>query len=365
MQRRDFLTAVGPAALGLSLLRRPPQPAGATKSLLVLGGTNFVGPAIVAEALARGHTVSLFNRGITRPELFPEIEKLRGRRSVPGSDLQASDLQALGNGRRWDAVIDVWPERSALVDETARLLRDRTDYYHYVSSIAVYDDFSAPGIAEDHAVRSGPVGSYGAEKAAGEQAVRTAFEDRHGITRCPAIVGPRDPGASYHYWLRRLATRGEVLCPGPGDDPVQTLDVRDLGQWVVDSVETTRVGTFNLTGPWPPLTMRSLLEATATAIGSEATLTWVDADFLRQDHGVLSFTEVPLWAPRDEDEGFAQIDGRRAIDAGATYRDPGETALASWRWFRSHFFKDVFFPFQGMGLAESREDEILRAWHGR
>jgi 2'-hydroxyisoflavone reductase len=310
--------------------------------------------------MGRGHEVTLFNRGITRPDLFPAIEKLRGVRSAG-----ASDLRSIAGSRRWDAVIDVWPEDRTLVEETAALLRERTDYYFYVSSIAVYDDFSSPGLNESAAVQTDPVGSYGVEKAAAERVVRSAFAGRHGIARCPAILGPYDPGTSYHYWLRRMATGTEVLCPGSGADPVQTIDVRDLSRWVLDSIETVRDGTFNLTGAWPPRSMRDLLEATAEGVRSSATLTWVDADYLRRDHQIQSFSEMPLWAPLDEDEGFNQIDGRAAINVGAAYRDITETASDSWRWFQSHFFKDVSFPYQGTGISAEREQEILRAWHSR
>lgn len=359
MLRRDFLALLGAAPLGVHV----PAPVASgrpvrAQRILVLGGTNFVGPAVVDAALARGHEVTLFNRGVTRPHLFPALEKLRGLRRAGGSD-----LSALGGSRRWDAVVDVWPEHRALVRETVDLLRNRTDRYAYVSSIAAFSDFGSPGLDENGPVRSGPAGSYGAEKAAAEQVVRTAFAGRHLVARCHAIVGPYDPGVAYHYWLRKLATREEVLCPGTGDDPVQTIDVRDLAAWIIGSIEAGRSGTYNLTGPWPPRTMRDLLTATARGIGSSARLTWVDADVLRHAHGVASFSDMPLWAPLDEDAGFYQIDGRAALAAGADYRDPAVTAADSWRWFRSHFFKDVTFPLQGAGISDEREDEILRAWH--
>ncbi len=356
MRRRDFLGALGAAAL----LPHPgdaDSPPRAPKRLLVLGGTNFVGPAVVSEAMARGHEVTLFNRGITRPHLFPELEKLRGTRSATGGG-----LGALEGARRWDAVIDVWPEQRGLVEETAALLRDRTDYYAYVSSIAVYSDFSGPGMDETARVRAGPPGEYGVEKAAAEAAVRAAYPGRHAIVRCPAIVGPYDPGSSYHFWLRRLANRDEVLCPGSGLDPVQIVDVRDVARWTLDSVDASRPGTFNLTGPWPPRTMRDFLTETADAVGAAARLTWVDADFLRRDQGVYSFSDMPLWAPLDEDEGFFQISGEAALEAGASYRPVADTARASWAWFRSHFFKDVVFPLHGSGIAAEREDAILAAW---
>ncbi len=359
LNRRDFLGAAAAAAT-LGACDWQVRRSASTQKILVLGGTNFVGPAIVAEATTRGHEVTLFNRGITRPELFTDLEALRGTRRIVGSD-----LRSLEGRRRWDTVIDVWPEHRALVEETTALLRDRVDYYAYVSSIAVYTDFSTPGIVEDAPVHSGPPWWYGSEKAAAEAAVQRAFEGRYDVARCPAIVGPRDPGAGYHFWLRRLASRDEVLCPGSGHDPVQVLDVRDLATWMLDGVEARRPGTYNLTGPWPPPTLRQFLTATAAGIVSSSQLTWVDGDFLRRDQGLHSFTDLPFWAPLDEDEGFFQIDGRAALRAGATYRRVEETAAAAWRYYQSHFFKDTTFPYQHTGISQEREDAVLRAWHAR
>lgn len=358
MHRREFLVAaacgIAGGLAGCSPVRRGPR---RTKRILVLGGTNFVGPAIVERAVAAGHEVTLFNRGITRPHLFPDLEKLVGNRAVDGGD-----LSALQGARRWDAVIDVWPYRSALVEQTARLLADRADHYFYCSSIAVYRDFSTPGLTETSAVHVDDPGWYGGEKVLAEQAVAKHFPTSHGIARCHAILGPRDDGHAYHYWLRRLATEDHVLAPGTGRDPVQYVDVRDVAEWAVGGIETNRVGTYNLTGPAEPLTLRNFLERSRSGIDSRADLVWVDADFLRQTHGVASFTDLPLWAPLDEDEGFYQVDGSKAIADGMSYRPVEQTARDAWRWHRSHFFRDSTFPLGGFGMAREREQAILDAW---
>ncbi len=361
MRRRDFLmVGAASAASALSGCATHFRGTESPQRILVLGGTNFVGPAIVEEALAAGHEVTLFNRGITRPHLFPGLEKLRGERSIDGSDLSSLD-----GGRRWDAVIDVWPWRSGLVEETARLLADRTDYYYFCSSIAVYRDFSRAGLDESAPVHDNDPGWYGGEKALAEQTVRRYFPDAHGISRCHAILGPRDDGHFLHYWLRRMASFDEVLAPGSGADPVQYVDVRDVAAWIVACVESERVGTYNLTGPVPAMRLRDFLEQSRAAIGSDARLTWVDADFLRREQAVQSFTDLPLWAPLDEDAGFYQIDGSKALGDGIGYRPLASTARDAWRWHRSHFFRDIVFPVGGIGLARGREEEILAAWHAR
>lgn len=226
----------------------------------------------------------------------------------------------------------------------------------------MYRDFSRPGIDETAPVHLNDPGWYGGEKAIAERIVMREFPDRAGISRCHAILGPRDDGVAFHYWLRRLAQGGDVLAPGSGEDPVQCVDVRDVAAWIVNCVEARRAGVHNLSGPEPPLTLRQFLETSREALGSTAGLVWVDADFLRRDMGVRSFTDLPLWAPLDEDAGFYRIDGSKAIAAGLRYRPLADTARDAWRWYRSHFFRDVSFPVAGFGLARDREREILAAW---
>lgn len=359
MNRRTFVGLSVAASAGTLLSGCLSTPTTASrKKLLILGGTNFVGPALVERAIERGHEVTLFNRGITRPHLFPSVEKLRGNRQLEGGDLTALEGQ-----RRWDAVIDVWPEHSGLVQKTADLLADRTEYYFFCSSIAVYTDFSSPNISETASTHVDAPGWYGGEKAVAEQLIEARFPDRFGISRCHAILGPRDNGVAFHYWLRRLAQHDEVLAPGSGEDPVQYVDVRDVAAWIIDCVEQKRAGVHNICGPPEPLTFRAFLEGSGAAIGSGARLEWVDPDFLRDEQGVRSFTDLPLWAPLDEDAGFYQINGSKATASGATYRPLADTARDAWHWYQSYFFKDTTFPVSGLGLSREREEEVLTAWH--
>jgi 2'-hydroxyisoflavone reductase len=357
MERRSFLRLAAASALtaplaGCAFTAESSRP----RRLLVLGGTNFVGPAVVERAVQRGHEVTLFNRGLTRPDLFPQLEALRGERALGGGD-----LSALAGPRRWDAVIDVWPEHSALVDSTARLLSDRVDYAFFVSSIAVYTDFSRPGLTEDSAVHRDDPGWYGGEKVLAEQALARAFPGRAGVARCHAILGPRDDGSAYPYWLRRLARPQPVIAPGAGDDPVQFVDVRDVARWIVDCVEQRRDGVHNLTGPAEPHTFRAFLEGTRDALQRDAELVWMDADWLR-GQGVRSFDDMPLWAPLDEDAGFQQIRSDKALAAGLQLRPLAETARDGWSWLASPAFDG---PASGQGLSRAREEALLAAWAAR
>ncbi len=324
--------------------------------LLVLGGTNYVGPAIVSRARAAGHSVTLFNRGITRPYLFTEIERLRGdrRQGIDG-------LATLVDRRTWDAVIDVWPADEALVRDTARLLADRVGYYFYISSIAVYRSFLEPGVPEDAPMRREENG-YGGAKARCEDVVAKTFPGRFGIARCPPVFGPMDPGSSLHYWLRSFSRRPRVLAPSAGQSAMQLIDVGDVAQWTINAIETKQVGVYNvMTDPMP---YRDFLTAAHRAVDSKAKTVWVDETLLRSE-GVQAFTDLPLWIPAGEDPGFFRISNAKAKGAGLRCQPLETTLAAAWRWYRSAFFDDTTFPANGMGISEQRHDALLQAWASR
>ena len=348
MDRREFLISAaattGSIVTGVEAQREKP------KKILVVGGTNFVGAAIVDEALARGHDVTLFNRGITRPYLYPGVEKLIGDRYG-----EPADLAALHGTRSWDAVIDVWPEEERPVRELATLLGDRTDYYYFVSSIAVYRDFGQPEMSESAETRLGEDG-YGGEKARTEKWLAQQFPDRYGVARCPSIFGPRDPGSSLHYWLRSLYNRQEIIGPGDGSDPVQFVDCRDVAAWVINCTEQQRVGVYNTTGA--TISFREYLAHCKTAVQSDCQISWLSGDFL-YEQDVEAFVELPLWFPEEEDPGFFRISSEMARRDGFRTRQPSETLRDAWTWYRSAFFNSTTFPHNGWGLSPERQDQLL------
>ncbi len=316
--------------------------------ILVLGGTKFLGRAFVEHALARGHELTLFNRGQTNPELFPEAEKVHGDREV--------SLDALA-GHEWDVAVDVasWLPRVTRVAVDA--LRESVDRYVYVSSISVYEPFAEPpvegnAVAETDSTEE-TLENYGAFKAQCEQIVLDAFGDRALVVRPGLIVGPHDPSDRFTYWPRRVAEGGEVLAPGSPDDPVQFIDVRDLGEWMVRLVEDGATGVFNATGE--PLAFGSFLEQARDALGSDATFTWIPAAELLEA-GVGPWMEVPLWLP-PEMRAMQQASVARAVAAGLTFRPVAETVRDTAAWDRERDIPRV----DGVGLAPERERELLAA----
>ena len=316
--------------------------------LLVLGGTKFLGRHAVDAALAGGHEVTIFTRGQTNPELFPEVEHLQGNRD--------GDLDALRVGS-WDGVVDTSGYVPRIVRQSAELLHDHVGRYVFVSSISVYDDFSAPpsetspvAELEDPATEE-VMEHYGALKAACEQVVEAIYGERSARVRAGLIVGPYDPTDRFTYWPRRITLGGEVLGPGDFDAPVQFIDARDLAAWLVQLALEGPGGTYNATGPAQQLTFRQLLDEMRETIGSDADVVWLDGQRVL-DAGVQPWTELPLWLPDSDYAGMARADISRARAAGLTFRPVGETIADTLAWDRSE-------PGDRPTLTHDKEQEIL------
>jgi 2'-hydroxyisoflavone reductase len=316
--------------------------------LLVLGGTRFLGRALVADALGRGHEVTLFNRGRTNRDLFPEAEKLRGDRGV--------DLSALERGE-WDAVVDVATFLPRVVALSVDALRDRVARYVYVSSISAYADLGTPPVegapvAELVDPDSERSEDYGALKATCERIVEDAFGERALIVRPGLIVGPHDPTDRFTYWPRRIAEGGRVLAPAPPEQPVQFIDVRDLGAWIVMSVERGLHGVYNATGE--TITFEQLLDECRK--GASAEVVWVAPEQL-VEAGVGEWMELPLWIVAPEYSAMQLADVSRAQREGLRQRPLAETIRDTLAWDAGRETPRA----EGVGLAPEREQALLAA----
>jgi 2'-hydroxyisoflavone reductase len=323
--------------------------------LLLLGGTRFLGRAAAEEALRRGHEVTLFNRGLTNPELFPDAEHLHGDRD--------GDLSALG-GRSWDAVIDPSGYLPRVVRASAELLADAVEHYVFVSSISVYRSFSTPGFDEDaprieleDPTVEEVLEYYGGLKAVCEDVVAEVYPGRSANVRAGLLVGPHDPTDRFTYWPLRVAQGGEVLAPAPPDRPVQFVDARDLGAWLVTLADNRTAGAFNATAP--PLPLIELLDSCKRVSGSDATIKWVDEAFLLERE-VGQWMELPLWLAQSELEWahMQEADVSRAIAAGLTFRPLEETVRDTLAWAQAREEPGMA---EGVGLALEREAELLAA----
>jgi 2'-hydroxyisoflavone reductase len=366
--RRDVLrytvAAGAVAASGLALERASAfGRARAPLEILVLGGTQLIGPPMVEFAKSRGHKVTLFNRGKTNPELFPDLEKLRGNRDPKKDD----GLKAL-EGRKFDVIFDDCGYYPRMVSASAELLKKNgSGHYVFVSSISAYAKNDVVGQDEtaELATMADPtlekMGDqfeyYGPLKVLCEEAAAKAFGPSTTIVRPGYICGPGDWSHRFTYWPARVDKGGEMVAPGSPTDPIQIIDVRDLGEWMVLLAENRTFGTFNACGPERKLTMGEVLDACMANSKNDTKLTWVDAEFLTKQ-GV----GFPIWSPATgETAGFHTWSNARAVKAGLKFRPIGTIATDALAWFKTEPEAEQKKLWAQMPPED--EKKLLEAWH--
>jgi len=367
MKRRDFvLSSLGVAAATLASWR--PAVARPRLKILVLGGTRFLGPHMAEYALARGHTVTFFNRGRTNPGVLPQVERIQGDRN--------GQLDGL-KGRSWDAVIDTSGYVPRHVRLSAELLRPQVPHYVFISTVSVYASFAAAndetspvGKLDDETVEKVDGATYGPLKALCESASTAAYgADRTTVIRPGLIVGPDDNTDRFTYWPARAARGGQLAAPGTPQDPVQLIDVRDLAAFAIHAVEHRTAGVFNALSPLGRFTIGDVVNESIAAardiarpaVAPEAV--WIPAEFLAEQK-VAPWSDMPVWAPSVGDEaGFARVSAERAVKAGLEIRPMAETVAATMRWHLQRPEPERLKL--KAGLSPERESELLAAWKAR
>lgn len=325
--------------------------------ILVLGGTRFLGRAMVEAALARGHEVTLFNRGQSAPDLYPTLDRRVGDRD--------GGLEPLRDGE-WDVVLDPSGYAAGIVEQSTRLLASRARHYVFISSISVYDSDGLESGPDEMAATFEPDWeseevtneSYGPMKVACEQVVSRAYAEHALIVRAGLLVGPHDPTGRFSYWPARFAEGGEVLLPRGPALPIQCIDVRDIATWIILAAETGVSGPVNVTAPPGTQTMGDLAAACETAAGRSARKTYVDEAFLLK-HGVAPWTDLPLWVT-DGYRYLRTVPVDRALATGLTVRSLDETARDTLRWLQTRGTAAT--GTLGAGLSRAREAELLALW---
>ena len=334
--------------------------------ILMLGGTGFLGPHTVQYAIDRGHEVTLFNRGRSKENLFPNLEKLIGNRD-PKVDAGLSALK----GRKWDCVIDTSSYVPRIAGASAQLLKGQCEQYLMISTISVYSQFSqlnmdetaAVGTLDDPTVETVDGATYGPLKAYSEQAVTEQFGAGTTILRPGLIVGPRDRTDRYSYWPVRASRGGDMLCPGNGSDLVQYIDVRDLAEFIIHCLEQKTTGIFNTISDSKTETVKDMVDTCIEVSGADTNAVWADTDFLTEQ-GVRPWADMPVWVPNaGEMAGLSQIDVSRAFAAGMKIRDRKETALDTLNWFKT--LPEERQKTLRAGIKSEREQEVLAEWFKR
>lgn len=284
------------------------------------------------DAVARGHEVTLFHRGIHNPDLYPELEHVLADRD--------GELSALA-GRTFDAVVDTSGYFPRVVRAAAEFLADSVGHYTFVSTLSVYADATTPGqdesaplaTIEDTGIEKVTGETYGPLKALSEEAAEAAMPGRVLVVRPGLIVGPHDVSDRFTYWPWRIARGGDVLAPAPADAKVEFTDARDLAALIVSAAEADTTGVMNTSGPTPEkTTMGELLETCREVANSDARFVWKDEEWLAaRDIGV--WMDMPLFTGT-EAPGLATHDTSRAVAAGLRFRPMADTVRDTLEWSR-------------------------------
>ncbi len=319
--------------------------------ILVIGGTRFVGKHFVEQAVARGHDVTLFHRGRTGMDLFPDLDHRIGDRDT--------DLSTLAEGE-WDATVDTCAYLPRQVHTLADILGDRGGHHLLVSSVSVYAPPTGPGIDEDAALielddpatEVVTAETYGGLKVLCERAAVERYGPSTLLVRPTYVVGPDDYTWRFPWWVQRIARGGTVVAPGPAGAPAQVIDVRDMAAWMVRLLEDDRGGPFHSASPAPPYTWGEELQAIVDAVGPEGTrLHWVapaDVAAAGIDEGAF-----PLWSADDSDVWVMAVDPSRAFDTGLNPRPLADTVRDTLAWTRTSTMPD------GTGVTDEQERRLL------
>ncbi|MFH0947358.1 MAG: epimerase [Planctomycetota bacterium] len=372
--RRQFLGAgLALPVLGAfgarSLAARRGRKGGSGKRVLVLGGTNFLGPAVVDAALERGFEVTLFNRGKSNPHLYPDLEKLVG-------DRDTGDLDALAEGE-WDLVVDTSCYLPSHAEEAAAMVGDRIGQYVMISTCSVYADGdqylvdeNAPlgEISDEDVSKVQKIGDvyrvgggrfYGPLKALSEQALEDLLPGRVTVLRPGVIAGRNDPSDRLPYWVVRTTQGGEILVPDAPDLGVQFTDVRDLGLFSIEFGEQQKSGIFNSIGFDGKVTLQELVHGCKIVLGANCSFTYVSEEFLLENQ-VQPFTELPFWLPPPLSHRFCNKQG---LAAGMKFRPIAETIQETADW---HFeTRGKEYEWKVYGMKPAREADLLAKWHAK
>jgi 2'-hydroxyisoflavone reductase len=328
------------------------------KRVLVLGGTRFLGPVIVRELLAKGHSVTLFNRGKTNPGLFSHLPLIKGdRETEDGSGLK----ELAQNTQHWDWVVDTWRGSSKAVEDTARILVNRTNQYQYVSTVSVYDKWDRIGIREDEPLNPLPSESepiispnrYAIRKTFSERILSKWFPENSVMFRSHGLRGyPNSAPRHEPYWQVKVWRGRQLVAPGDIGH-YQVTDMRSLAMFMVHAGERQLQGAFNVA--YSPMLFRDFIMDIVRDTNSKVKLHWLPQEFLLK-HDVKLI--------RTNSAGRYRFNVSKAVNAGLVNRPMVDLLNDQLQGYLDRNPRDDFNFGQPdtATISESREQEIIELW---
>jgi 2'-hydroxyisoflavone reductase len=367
MKRRTLITLAAASALAHAAPSWAAKKAAKPLRILILGGTRFIGLHMTALALERGHTLTFFNRGKTKTDRYPDIERIKGDRN--------GEIDGLKD-REWDAVIDNSGYVPRHVKLTAELLAPKVKQYVFVSSISVYPNFAEPrdesspvGKLADESIEKVDGETYGPLKALCEQAAERAMPGRTTILRPGLIVGPDDNTDRFTYWPARAARGGEFIAPGSPKDAFQVIDARDLAAFAINAVENNHIGVYNLVSNVNGFKFGELTDACIASANKRAkpkakpSAVYLPAEFL-EEQKVAPWSEMPVWLPAKGDEAaFAGTSNKAALAKGLEITPLKKTVDDTLAWHLARPAEEQ--EKLKAGIAADKEATVLAAWKAK
>jgi 2'-hydroxyisoflavone reductase len=328
-------------------------------NVLILGGTHFLGRHLVEQAVNLGYETTIFNRGKSNKDLYPDVENLVG-------DREKGDLVSL-KGREWDCVIDTLgylKNLDKVVEESIKLLKDQVEHYTFISSIEAYSEVK-PNFDETTPtqinMKKTLATRYGVNKANAEDINTRIFGLKALNVRAGLIVGKYDKTNRFSYWVNRIEKGGEILAPVSPDYPIQIIDASDIARWIYKMIDHGKGGDFNVTGPDYKLTLGQVFDSCKEICNSDADFIWVSNDFLLNNK-VKQWRELPFWSSNEQlllMTNSCNIE--KAISAGLEFRPLKDTINDVLEWEKIAP-KKYNYAFAG-GLKPKKEQKLLQKWY--
>jgi len=321
----------------------------AMQKLLIIGGTRFIGQNLLAALLPlQKWDITLFNRGLTNPSLFPEVKRLRG-------DRYTDDLKVL-NQEEWDYIIDLSCYFPGSIELIAKHLQKMPKRYLYLSSISSYqvkggsmqtEDLFLKACTEEAKTDQSDY-TYGNRMAECDRLVEQLPCD-YKILRPSIVYGAFDYTDRFYYWLYQMKTRSEVLLPDDGQRVLALTYVQDLVAILIESLEIPEEEQVYNIISHPSISIREIVEEAGRQLGRSPDLISGPADFLLAHQ--IDGKDLPLWIRGDY---YTFSDAKMKAHYQSTFAGLAKNMAATLAYYDS-----LGWPAPICGMSLAKQDHLI------